>query len=83
MYKNLSFQGKILNQIMQPFILSFDGVINQSIIKIDARKYGYFTFKYEGNYIRGYIAEGSDSVSVAANGNVSKLRLIVKNNVNL
>ena len=71
------------NQIMQPFILSFDGVINQSIIKIDARKYGYFTFMYEGNYIRGYIAEGSDSVSVAANGNVSKLRLIVKNNVNL
>ena len=71
------------NQIMQPFILSFEGVINQSIIKIDGRKYGYFTFMYNGNFIRGYIAEGSDSVSVAANGNTSKLRLLVKKETNL
>ena len=68
---------------MQPFILSFDGVINQSVIKVDANKYGYFTFLYNGQFIRGYIAEGSDSVSVASNGNVSKLRLIVKKNVTL
>ena len=71
------------DQVMQPFILSFEGVINQSIIKIDGRKYGYFTFMYNGNYIRGYIAEGSDSVSVAANGNTSKLRLLVKKETNL
>jgi hypothetical protein len=69
------------NQIMQPFVLSFEGVINESVIKIDGRKYGYFTFMYNGEYIRGYIAEGSDSVSVAANGNVSNLRLIVKKSV--
>ena len=71
------------NQIMQPFVLSFEGVINESVVKIDGRKYGYFTFMYNGEYIRGYIAEGSDSVSVAANGNVSNLRLIVKKSVNL
>lgn len=69
------------DQIMQPFILDFEGVINQSVIKVDINKYGYFTFKYNGEYIRGWIAEGTDSVSVAANGNVSKLRLIVKKSV--
>lgn len=71
------------NQLMQPFILDFEGVINQSVIKVDVNKYGYFTFKYNGEYIRGWIAEGTDSVSVAANGNVSKLRLIVKKSVYL
>lgn len=75
--ESISFQ----NQIMQPFILDFEGVINQSVIKVDVNKYGYFTFLYNGSFIKGWIAEGSDSVTVAPNGNVSKLRLIVKNNV--
>lgn len=77
--QNISLQ----NQTMQPFTLSFDGVINQSVIKVDNNKYGYFTFMYNNEYIKGWIAEGSDSVSVAPNGNVSKLRLMVKKNVNL
>jgi hypothetical protein len=71
------------DQIMQPFILDFSGVINQSVIKVDVNKYGYFTFMYNGEYIRGWIAEGSDSVTVAPNGNVSQLRLLVKKSTNL
>lgn len=70
-----------VNQTMQPFILDFEGVVNQSVVKVDVNKYGYFTFLYNGSFIRGWIAEGSDSITVAPNGNVSKLRLIVKNNV--
>lgn len=71
------------NQIMQPFILDFSGVINKSVLKIDPNKYGYFTFDYNDTFVRGWIAEGSDSVTIAPNGNVSKLRLIVKKETKL
>ena len=69
------------DQIMQPFILTFDGVLFQSVKKIDANKYGYFRFLYKGNYIQGYLSEGTESVSVANNDNLSKFRLIVKKDV--
>lgn len=74
--ENTDYQ--LVDQMMNPFIFSFSGVINESVLKVDHNKYGYFTFKYGEDYIRGWIAEGSDSVSVATNGNKSDLRLIVK-----